>query len=95
MVCIDFFAISEGAARWLPLALAYDQSFHSGLAPSFTPIQCRRTAKERFSDAACDPENVHRDAKSAADDHRTLAKLIELPLVAHLRENGYLPKAKK
>src|SRR5260221_305184 len=25
-----FFAISEGAARWLPLALAYDQSFHSG-----------------------------------------------------------------
>jgi hypothetical protein len=51
-----FFCHLRGVARWLALALAYDQSFQSGLAPSFTPIQRRRTAKERFSDAACEPE---------------------------------------
>src|SRR5260221_8099698 len=47
-----FFCHPRGVARWLPLALAYDQSFDSGLAPSFTLIQYRRTAQERFSDAA-------------------------------------------
>jgi hypothetical protein len=33
--------------------------------------------------------------KAAADDHRTLASLIEILLVAHLRQNGYLPKTKR
>jgi len=30
--------------------------------------------------------------KAAADDHRTVASLLEKVLVEYLRERGYLPK---
>ncbi|WP_345936168.1 hypothetical protein P7L78_21955 [Tistrella bauzanensis] len=30
--------------------------------------------------------------KAAADDHRTLASLLEKLLVEHLRTSGYLPR---
>lgn len=33
--------------------------------------------------------------KAAKDDNRSLAALIETLLIDHLRERGYLPKAKK
>ena len=30
--------------------------------------------------------------KAAADDHRTVASLLEKVLIQHLRDAGYLPK---
>ena len=38
------------------------------------------------------PEIKEAAEAAAADDHRSLASLIEKLLVAHLKKRGYLPK---